>query len=259
VLYYILKYLYLFFLGAALGSFLDVVVTRTHGEEVWWSGRSKCQNCGKTLKWNELIPVLSFVYQKGKCSHCKVQIPVRCFVVELVFGIITVFLEQKFGLNLKFILIELLVLSLFGSFLSDLLYMEIYDLLIFFSAIITVIYQILFGQYPLLSLVYGALFGFSFFAIQYLLTKGKGIGAGDLEIGAVMGLMLGWPMVFVSIMIAYIGGSIISILLIVSKKLNRKSAVPLGVFLIPALIFVFLYSDQIYSFVMDKFYVFSYF
>ncbi len=78
-------------LGLCLGSFFSVIGVRwgleAHETRKWWSGRSQCDTCGKTLKWYELIPVFSYLFQGGKCRSCKAKIPIKPFLCELMCGI----------------------------------------------------------------------------------------------------------------------------------------------------------------------------
>jgi leader peptidase (prepilin peptidase)/N-methyltransferase len=249
----ILKIIYGFLLGAALGSFILVVATRSHKEENWWSGRSKCDDCGKTLKWYELIPIFSFIFQRGRCKSCRAKLSILYPAVELFTGIITSYLIYRFNISFQFLLVLLIFISLINLFISDLLYMELSDLFMFTAIIFAMLYQFLYGAFSFTAILFGGLF----FGVQYLLTQGKGLGEGDIILGLIMGLLLGWPLTIVSVMIAYISGSVISLLLIGLRKLNRKSMVPLGVFLIPSLMICFLFSSQIISFMESNFYVFS--
>ncbi len=238
----ILTYLTVF--GVFFGSFLNVVVDRTHASESWWTGRSICPDCRKILSWKELIPIFSFLVQRGKCKSCGKKISYQYPLVEIATGLITFLIFSHFGLNWEAVLIWFLGMLLLGNFLSDLFYMELPDEFSIPSIVIALLHSIFFQHLSFSSILYGILFGSVFFIAQYVITKGKGIGSGDIRIGIIMGALLGWPLVLFSIMSAYIGGSLISILLLATKKLNMKSALPLGVFLIPALVVTFVYEPS---------------
>src|SRR3989344_3007367 len=81
-----------FILGLIVGSFINVLIDRLpRGESVVW-GRSHCDSCGKTLLWYELIPVLSYIFQAGKCRHCHTRLTIQYPAVELFWGIVFAYL-----------------------------------------------------------------------------------------------------------------------------------------------------------------------
>lgn len=87
-------------LGAVLGSFLNCAAWRTARGQAWWTGRSRCPVCGHALGALELIPVLSFLLQRGRCRHCGAKLPWRYLLTELGFGLLTVLSYRRFGLSL---------------------------------------------------------------------------------------------------------------------------------------------------------------
>ncbi len=128
-LYSTLLYIFVFAFGAIIGSFLNVLILRIHKDESWWSGRSYCPNCHKELRWEELIPILSFVFLRGKCSNCSKKISWQYPLVELISALLPVFCLWKFGLSLSGILIYIVSWLLLGSFVSDLKFMELPEIL----------------------------------------------------------------------------------------------------------------------------------
>jgi prepilin signal peptidase PulO-like enzyme (type II secretory pathway) len=252
-MYLVVLGIYIFIVGLLLGSFLNVLIIRTHTDEPWWQGRSKCPECHKELSWKELIPVFSYIYLKGRCKNCRNKISIQYPLVELACAIASLYLFLQFGISFEFILLALLIFLLIGTFVSDLLYMEVYDLFMLPAALAAFGYIAISGFVSITSSLIGGAIGFVFFTLQYVLTKGRGIGAGDIRIGFIMGLLLGFPLVLSSLMIAYVGGSVICIGLLIAKKITRDAAVPLGVFLIPALIVVFIFHESISIFIRQYF------
>jgi prepilin signal peptidase PulO-like enzyme (type II secretory pathway) len=94
-------------------------------------------------------------------------------------------------------------------------------------------------------LLFSGIIGGSFFLIQYLISQGKWIGGGDIRLGLLMGLALGWPNILVAIILAYFLGSLVAIYLILAKKKQWGSQLPLGVFLAPATIIVLFWGEKI--------------
>ena len=94
----------IFIIGIVLGSFYLVVGTRVPQGDNIITGRSRCDNCHHPLKWYELIPLFSYVFQRGKCNYCHQKITIEHFLVELLTGILFLFGYYHFGLTLDFYL-----------------------------------------------------------------------------------------------------------------------------------------------------------
>ncbi len=210
----------------------------------WWKGRSHCMSCNKTLSPIELIPILSFILQKGKCRHCGSKISIQYPIVELLCGIFAVLSVLLFGYGGYALLIFFILWFILGNFISDMLFMELPELFNFMLMILGVIYLVFSGSYDFVNMLIGVTFGFAFFGIQCLLTKGKGIGEGDLRLGVIIGIYLGWPYSLYSIMLSYMLATIVLLPLLIIKKLNMKTAVPLGVFLLPVLAFGIVFPHE---------------
>ena len=86
-----------FIIGAIIGSFLNVVSVRTVNNQQFYKGRSECTKCNKTIRWQDNIPMLSFVLLKGRCRHCKAKISYLYPIVELLTGIVFVFIFNVFN------------------------------------------------------------------------------------------------------------------------------------------------------------------
>jgi prepilin signal peptidase PulO-like enzyme (type II secretory pathway) len=240
---------YIAVFGLFFGSFLHVIVYRTHEGEKWWSGRSHCPHCGKTLTWKELIPLLSFALQKGRCRKCNSPIPWRYPLVEILTAVISFVIFFILGISVETALVWLIFMFVWANFLSDYFYMELPDEFSIPSIILALLYSIVYTELAWSNLAIAIGFGAFFFIAQYVLTKGEGIGDGDIRLGVLMGALLGWPMTLFSIMMAYIGGSVISLGLLATKRASMKSALPLGVFLLPALFISFLFYENILNFI----------
>ena len=242
----ILFFLTLFILGAAVGSFVEVVVTRgLAGESI--RGRSRCLNCATPLRWYELIPVFSYIFLHGKCGSCGVKLAREMLVVELVAGVLFVFVGWllPFPVALLFLLPSIsfaLILFLFdlkGSVLPDRVSVPWIFFLLMFAALMR------WTNGDWIKMVEGAVVGGGFFGLQYLVSRGRWVGDGDIRLGVIMGLLLGWPMVLVGLLLAYVSGAIISLCLLAARKVKLSSPIPFGVFLIPALFITLLWGHQL--------------
>lgn len=236
--YYILA----FILGGAIGSFLNVVICRLPEKKSVVKGRSECPHCKSVLKAQDLIPILSFFVLKGKCRSCKKKISWQYPLVELVTGLLFVFTAYMYNLPVAvsdpFFFRDLVFVSaLIIIFMTDLKYFLIFDAVVLPMMLFSLVINIFLLSHSenwfevLTSLALAAFVGGAFFYVQYYLSKGKWLGAGDIRLGVLMGFMLGWPNIVVAIFFSYIIGAIISVLLLVLTDKGMKSQVPFGVFL----------------------------
>jgi len=230
--------------GLVIGSFLNMLIPRLHHAEGGiFFGRSHCTSCKKQLKPLELIPLFSYLYLKGKCFHCKKHIslwyPATEIVSALTFAILAITApDLQTWLWQSGMFIVLLFILFY-----DLRYKEIHDGVMIPGIIFAALASFFIGD-PIHSFI-GGIIGLTFFALQYFATKGRAIGAGDMRIGAFIGLMLGWHFTIVAIVISYIFGSIVSIVLLLSKKATGKTALPLGPFLVGGTTVAFFYGTKI--------------
>jgi len=193
---------------------------------------------------------------KGKCRQCGQSIAWQYPVVEIITGILFVMaflynfefrilnLESMFNYlifnnsikiqNLKFIIQLLrdwfLISVMIVIFIYDLRWSEILDIVTLPACLAVFIINLVLG-FNLLNLLISGIIGGSFFLIQFLISNGRWIGGGDIRLGLLMGLALGWPAVLLAIIISYFIGSIVGVGLILAGKKKWGSEVPLGVFL----------------------------
>lgn len=246
----------IFVFGLMIGSFLNVVALRLPQGESFSRGRSHCFFCQKILHWFELIPVLSFLWQGGRCRGCQKNIPWRYVLVEIItgglFAGVYYFLIgqdlKNFWPLLVFSLIIISVLEII--FLIDLKEGVIPDILIWPFIVLALVFWCLNGgnifNYFLTGLCLAA-----FFALQYLVSSGRWVGLGDIGLGFLIGVFLGFPKAAAALLFAYIGGAIIGIFLIILKKKSWVSSVPLAVFLVPATIFALFWGEKVINWYLD--------
>lgn len=243
----------LFIIGISIGSFLNVLIDRVPREESVVAGRSHCDSCKKTLQWFDLVPLFSFLWLRGKCRYCKTSIGTRTVIVECITGIFFVATFSTLvpgiaALN-GVLFIELLyflfiISCLIVIFFCDLKYEIIPDVVVYPGIIISLAY-LLFLHPPLLfPSMLTALCIFLFFLVLFLVTKGKGMGFGDVKLVFLIGLLLGFPLAIVSIYISFLTGAIISLILILwRKKKFRGNTIPFGPFLVFGVLISFYAKD----------------
>ena len=259
------EYLVIFILGAVIGSFLNALIWRLSVGESVAHGRSYCTVCHHVLSAKDLIPLISFFLLRRMCRYCKEPISWRYPVIEATSGILfvlayTIFLQNAsegflYSIALAQNIPEIGVLMRDWFFLSVLLVLFVYDLRwtllpdsVTLPAIgIGLVLQFIFSPDQILWYLVAGLVGAVFFGAQYIVSRGIWVGGGDIRLGALMGVMLGWPGVLIALFISYIVGALVALVLLALKRANRKSAIPFGPFLCGATALVLLYGDTLYA------------
>lgn len=240
-----------FFFGIFVGSFLNVIIDRFPRNETFLKGRSYCEHCKHLLSWLDLIPVFSFLFLLGKCRYCKKFFGWWYVSIELTTGILfaatVIFLQHSHSFSLLLLFVYLIIVSsLIVIFFTDLKSGLIPDFavaLLFFSSIGLVFLM----STPLLPAVLSGLGACLFFALLVLITKGKGMGLGDVKYAFVMGFLLGYPAIVVSLYIAFLTGGVVSSILIVWKKKSLKNTIAFGPFLVAATLLGVFFPNMILS------------
>jgi leader peptidase (prepilin peptidase)/N-methyltransferase len=210
-----------FLLGVVVGSFTGVVVEREGKEESWFFSRSRCDSCRKTIAWYDNIPVLSYLILRGKCRWCQSPIPRRYPVIELLMGLLFVFFYYLNAPPVYFVLLWALV----AISLVDLRFGLIPDSVLVLSGLLLIILKGLALENILVGLAVAG-----FFTFLVLVTRGRGMGWGDVKLAFWMGLWLGW-IVIIAVWLAFLTGAIAGIILILVKKKTWGQTVPFGPFL----------------------------
>jgi leader peptidase (prepilin peptidase)/N-methyltransferase len=231
----ILFLVWIFLVGACIGSFLNVVIYRLPNEMSIITPRSHCPHCKKTLSAWHNIPIFSFLRLKGKCFYCKQKISPTYFLVELMTALLSVILAFHFGLDPKLIgalfltwcLIPLVVIDFKHQILPD----EITQPLIWIGLIVN-----MFSLFTSLeSAVLGAIFGYmSLWLVMHLykLITGKiGMGHGDFKLLAVLGAWFGWQALPTIILISSIAGIILGGGYLLIRKKGFAHPIPFGPFI----------------------------
>lgn len=261
-------YFLVFVFGAIVGSFLNVVVFRYNTGVSIVNSRSACMSCNKTLKWFELIPIFSFVIQKGRCRNCQTKISFQYIFVEIVTGfvflLIFIKLVPDFSLiysNSLFILCSLLF---YFSVFSILIAISVYDLrhkiipdalVYIFIALSFLKPFIISTQFSIWHFLSGFLIALPFFLL-WIVSRGKWMGFGDVKLSLGIGFFLGiLGGVYALIWAFWIGGAFSLILLTLKKfatkgsllflplkGLTIKSEIPFGPFLVLGTLISFLFE-----------------
>ncbi len=255
-------------LGAFVGSYLNVLAFRFSPEEGFSAsrrGRSYCPHCRKALAWYELIPVLSFLFQGGRCRKCRKRISFQYPAVELLSAAVFIFIPWQMGWSLFTALWILVFLVLLLVALIDLRLGIIPDklnlllaglglLIAGFTYVKGAGFSFL-GSYALLfqlgegnfwlHRIAGIFFGLAFFGSIYLFSKGKGMGLGDVKLAGTLGLLLGWPDAIFALLFSFLAGSFIAVPLIAVKRKAMKDPLPFAPFIVVGVTLVFFFGYHI--------------
>lgn len=247
----------LFLLGLTVGSFLNVLADRLpRRESVVW-GRSHCESCQHPLAWYDLVPVISCLLLRGRCRYCHHSYSVQYLLAEVGTGLMFVFLSLFFPMSTisAYALRVIICSCLLVIVLADLRYHVIPDEMVITLFIITLLSAFVLpmfagplvaepsalsrlGTMGLLVAIFGGL---------VLITRGKGMGIGDVKYAAWMGLFLGFARGMVAFYLAFLTGAAVSVILIIWKKKSLKSAVAFGPFLVFGTLVAWWYGDSVWD------------
>lgn len=230
-------------LGACLGSFTTMLIYRLHFDQKGiFAGRSQCPSCGTVLGFWNLVPIFSWLFQRGKCHSCKKKISAFYPLIEIIFATCFFIFGREFYDTWHFFAILAIVFISLVMFFYDARFFEVDDRIAIPGIILVAVYAF-FRDLPWQDFFIGGGIGFLFYALQYYLSKGKWVGAGDMRLGIFMGLCLGWKLFILALFAAYILGLFFALPLLIMKKANRKTPLPMGAFLMPSLL-IFLYNGD---------------
>lgn len=234
-------------LGLAVGSFLNVVIDRVGSGKSIIFPRSHCENCGAVLGPVELIPVVSYLWQHGRCRNCRTPIPQRTLWVEVAMGAAFPLLHWYLGLSAE------LGVAIFYSvlftviFVIDLEQNLILNKIVYPALIIVLLINLFL---PALSIVPGiksAGIGFGVglgILLLIVFASRGGMGWGDVRLAALVGLITGWPEVLVALFLGFVGGGIVAGISVAVGVKGRKETIPFGPFLsLAAIVTIFWGSD----------------
>ncbi len=244
----ILIYTFVFLVGLALGSFLNVVIYRIPAGEGIVIKPSHCMKCGKRIKFYDLIPVLSYIILRGKCRHCGDKFSIQYPLVELLTGLLLVGIYHWFGWAAPVHTLAIMVLTamFIAVFFIDLKHYIIPNEIIVFGLVSglifaglkginfanPVIYDWNFLKDAGLGFVVGLLTFLLIVVVGEWLMKAEAMGMGDVKLMGVVGLFLGLKLTVLSMMLAFIVGSVVSIFLLATRIKGRKDQIPFGPFIV---------------------------
>jgi prepilin signal peptidase PulO-like enzyme (type II secretory pathway) len=241
-----------FVFGAVIGSFLNALLWRLRTGESVAKGRSYCPCCHHTLASRDLVPIFSYLFLGGKCRYCRKGIHPSYVMVELAVGaLFTLFALKAFAApQLTDAVLAGLLRDWYAAavltvvFVFDLRYMIIPRSVTLPATIILAAASLLLGA-GAVHVALGLLVGAGFFQIQHLVSRGRWIGGGDIHLGALMGVLLGWPLILVALFLAYVTGAVVGVAMLAGKRVAWKGQLPFGTFLSAATVVTMLWGARI--------------
>jgi prepilin signal peptidase PulO-like enzyme (type II secretory pathway) len=252
----LLFYFFVFILGLIIGSFLNCLIWRLYKDETL-GGRSYCPECRKLIAWYDNIPLLSFILLRGRCRQCHKKISWQYPLVELITAILFLLTFRADLLSSQFSLLLardwLLIITLIIVFVYDYRWQLVPMMVVWPLSIVIFILNLLLGV-PVLTLLFFAAVGAIFFLVQYILTKKRGIGEGDIWLGVLLGLAFPTAAQLLSIMIISYGvGAIVGLILISGRKKGWKSQIALGPFLSLGAIITLIWGARLVNWYLGLF------
>lgn len=244
--------------GLLIGSFLNVCIYRIPKSESIAFPPSHCPSCYTPLKWYNLIPVLSYLVQRGKCGSCGEKISLQYPIVELLNSILYLVSYIKYGFTLEFFFYAIIFSLLIIITFIDLNEMIIPDILVLIILAITVIYKfagyMIYDTSPqLLDSISGLVLSALLFGLIIFLSGG-GMGTGDVTLIGSLGFILGTKKIFLTIWLSFILGAVLSVFLLATKIKGKKDPIPFGPFIILGFLIVVFWGEQLISWYMSFFY-----
>lgn len=239
-------YSIIFIFGLVVGSFLNVLIDRMpRGENIAWKP-SHCDFCKKPLRWFELIPVLSYLLQGGRCRRCHKRLSLQYPLVELLtaLGFLTVFFYAG-DLTINFFLMLIIFCAAVVIFFIDLKHQIIPDSMLVVAGLPIVILGMNIAAYDRgIHMLTAISCGMGFFLL-WAATGGRGLGFGDVKLSFVIGLLLGYPSAVIGLYVAFLTGALVGVILMILRVARMKSRIAFGPFLILGALVSLWFGEQI--------------
>ncbi len=242
-------YIFIFYIGAVFGSFFHVVGYRSVKGLDFIKGRSACPECDTQLSAFDLAPIFSYIVLRGKCRHCQAKIPIIYWLSELLMGVLFVLPVIVYGYN-GFLDGSIIWAWLFSAMLFIVTVTDIYeqiipDKILLFFGILLVITSYFVQGFSIVQGLIGAVVGFGLLYIVgtlgRLYYKQDALGGGDIKLYAVIGYVIGWQQVLVSLFIAAVLGLIGA----TSTRVKQGAIIPFGPFIAIAALICFYVGEAL--------------
>ena len=250
-------YISLFILGTIFGSFVNVIIYRVPRDLSIIKPGSYCTACQTPLKWYHNIPVISYIILKGKCAYCNKSYSIRYPIVELLTGLAFIFLLKFYNDFWLFSLIAISIILFIAIIFIDYEHYIIPDKLLVPLLLFAFIYFLIDKQYSIINQFLSALtVGAILYLVRFIanvIYKKEALGLGDVKLSVVLGFLLGWSGALLSIFLGFCIASVFILILMVSKKVQRRSYIPLGPFMIFGMVAYIFWGTELVDWYLNTF------
>lgn len=240
-----LPLLFIVAIGLALGSFLGVVTRRLPGRESFVKGRSYCPRCKAQIAWYDNIPLVSYFLLKGRCRNCRKRISIRYPLIELgvASGVVAIYI---FRLPSPLLLLAVFLLTV-SIFVIDIEKKIIPDELIFLGYGLTLSALLLGWNKDFYLHLLGGIVPALFLLLTHMITKGRGMGLGDVKYALFPGTFLGWPLSLIWLFLSFLTGASVGVILILTGKAKWGKHIAFGPFLALSFLIAYLFGSNFIS------------
>ena len=232
--------------GAVMGSAVTAIAWRVPRGVSWARGRSACPSCGHVLEPLDLVPVLSWLFARGRCRHCRTPIPTRYPITELLCAAWAVLLLHQVGLGWTYPLLALWGFLMIALVWIDLDYQLLPDALTLPGTLIGIGAALLIpggARHALFGVLAGSGILWLISWAYWRVRKIEGMGGGDIKLAAMFGSVLGWQLTLLTLFVASLAGALWGGVLIAMRRGHGRTALPFGTLLAPAALVVFLWGE----------------
>ncbi len=234
--------LYFFILGAIWGSFINVCAYRIPKKLSLIFTRSRCTSCSHPLLIIDLIPLLSYLFLKGCCRHCKTTISIQYPIIELIFACSALFLYPFISFNIHCLLIWIMYSLLWIITIIDLKTMYIYNNCLFLLLVCGLLNYFIQPQDFIIKALSSLLISIPLLILSKTTTI---IGSGDAYFLGIIAFILGFNKTLLAFFFGSIFGGIVALFLILLKHKKRKDYIPFIPFLFLGILLSYVYGDII--------------
>ena len=235
-------------LGLFVGSFLNVCIDRLPQGQSIIKPRSHCAACNRKLSNFDNIPIFSYLWLRGRCRYCRAPIPIRLPIVEgitgLLFALLLVYWKFELGLELGISLIYASLLTLI--FIIDLENQLVLDKVIYPGMALALAFSFFWPGLGVVSSLEGGALGLAAIALPFIIYR-RGMGMGDVKLGALVGLMSGFPLVLIALLLSVITGGLVAAILLAFRIKKRSDPIPFAPFLATSAMVTLLWGQAIWQ------------
>ncbi len=251
-------------LGLFIGSFLNVCIDRLPWGQSIINPPSHCSACNRKLGILDLVPLFSYLWLHGRCRHCRAPIPLRLPIVEGITSLLFAFLYWKFGLGLELGISLIYASVLVIIFVIDLENRLVLGIVVYPSMVFALAFSFFWpgvgvvssfageGLGRVVSSLVGGAVGLGLMALPFIISRivyrsEEGMGRGDIQVAALVGLMTGFPLVIVAVLLSWITGGLVAAILLTFRIKKLKDQIPSATFLAVSAMVTLLWGQAIWQ------------